>query len=281
MMAAEGLHAQTGNGVSLMPDAFPVVFGICLDAEAIWFNKVAPGEKRPVLLSNGAYAIREGLEPLLDLLQAHGIRATFFVPGVTADRYPDAVRRIQAGGHELASHTYGHMSAVGTSREAERKDILAGIEALQRITGERPATWRSASWEITDNTIDILIEAGIAVSANFHDASRPYRHARDGAPLPLVELPVQWHLADAPYFLYDGALPGRMPRSAATACEIWQEEFTAAYEDRPGAFFHLTLHVQLIGHPGRLRMLDRFVRTIRAQPRACFMTCAEVAATVP
>jgi peptidoglycan/xylan/chitin deacetylase (PgdA/CDA1 family) len=263
-----------------VPDAFPVVFGICLDAEAIWFNKIGAGEHRPVLLSNGGYAIREGLDPLLGLLDEHGIGATFFVPGVTADRYPDAVRQIQARGHELASHTYGHMTAVGTTREEEQKDLVAGIDALERITGERPQTWRSASWEITENTIDLLIEAGITVSANFHDTSRPYRHERDGAPLPLVELPVQWHLADAPYFLYDGALPGRMPRSAATAYELWHEEFTGACEDRPGSFFHLTLHVQLIGHPGRLRMLDRFIRAIKEQPRARFMTCAEVAATV-
>jgi len=263
-----------------VPDTFPVVFGICLDAEAIWFNKIAAGEHRPVLLSNGGYAIREGLEPLLALLGEHGIKATFFVPGVTADRYPDAVRQIQAQGHELASHTYGHMSAVGTSRGEEQADLIARIDALERITGARPRTWRSASWEITANTIDLLIEAGIAVSANFHDASRPYRHERDGKPLPLVELPVQWHLADAPYFLYDGALPGRMPRSAATAYELWHEELIGACEDRPGSFFHLTLHVQLIGHPGRLRMLDRFVRAIKQQPRARFMTCAEVAATV-
>ena len=93
-------------------DTFPVVIGTCLDAEAIWFNKIGENEHRPVMLSNGAYAIREGLEPLLDLFDAHGIRSTFFVPGVTAERYPDAVKQIQDRGHELASHTYSHMSAV-------------------------------------------------------------------------------------------------------------------------------------------------------------------------
>ena len=72
----------------------------------------------------------------------------------------------------------------------------------------------------------------------------------------------------------------RQPRSAATAYELWHEEFTGLCEDRPGSFFHLTLHVQLIGHPGRLRMLERFIRAIKQQPRARFMTCAEVAATV-
>ncbi len=260
---------------------FPVVFGICLDAEAIWFNKIGENEFRPVMLSNGTYAVREGLDPLLDLLDEHGIQSTFFVPGVTADRYPEAVRTIQGRGHELASHTYDHRSATGKSRAEEKQDLEAGIAVVQRITGVRPITWRSASWEFSENTLDLLIEAGVTVSANFHDASRPYRHQRDGQSLPIVELPVQWHLADAPYFLYDGALAGRMPRPASVAYELWSEEFTGLYEDRPGSFYHQTLHVQLIGHPGRLRMLDRFVRFIKQHPRAQFMTCAELAATVP
>lgn len=262
-------------------DPFPVVIGTCLDAEAIWFNKIGPGEHRPVMLSNGTYAIREGLAPLLELFDEHGIRSTFFLPGVTADRYPDAVRQIQRHGHEIASHTYSHMSAVGKSREEERQDLVKGIDALERITGERPTTWRSASWEFSENTLDLLIEAGVTVSANYHDTSRPYRHSRNGKPLPVVELPVQWHLADAPYFLYDGALAGRMPRPASAAYEVWSEEFLGLYADRPGSFFHLTLHVQLIGHPGRLRMLDRFLRLIKEQPRSLFLTCADIAATVP
>ncbi len=259
---------------------FPVVFGICLDAEAIWFNKIGPDEKRPVMLSNGAYAIREGLAPLLDLLDAHAIKATFFIPGVTVDRYPEAVQTIAVKGHELASHTYGHMTALGMTKEQESKDLNAGIDALERVAGTRPTVWRSASWEFSDHTLDLLIEAGVTVSANYHDTCRPYRHERDGKSLPIVELPVQWYLADAPYFLYDGALPGRMPRPASAAYEIWSEEFTGLYEDRPGAFYHQTLHVQLIGHAGRLRMLDRFIRFIKDHPRARFMTCSDLAATV-
>lgn len=262
-------------------DTFPVVVGICLDAEAIWLNKIGADERRPIMLSNGTYAIREGLAPLLDLLTDREVAATFYVPGITADRYPDAVRSIAARGHEIASHTYDHRSALGRTREAERADLLAGIDALERITGTRPTTWRSASWEFSDHTLDLLLEAGVTCSANYHDTARPYRHRRDGVALPLVELPVQWFLADAPYFLYDGALPGRIPRAAADAHAVWAEEFIALYEDRPGAFFHLTLHVQLIGHAGRLRMLARFLDLIREHGRARFMTAAELAATVP
>ncbi len=90
---------------------------------------------------------------------------------------------------------------------------------------------------------------------------------------------LRWHLTDAPYFLY-GGLSGRLPRPASAAHEVWNEEFTATYEDAPGAFFHLTLHVQLIGHPGRLRMLDRFLGSVAERPNAVFQTASTIAAAV-
>jgi len=262
-----------------MSDVFPVVLGICLDAEALWTGKVEPGAHRPILMSHGAYAINEGLGPLLGVLSRHAARATFFVPGITAERYPDAVRQIADAGHEIGSHGYAHLPVSALDREAERSEILGGIDALEGLTGSRPTVWRSASWEWSAHSLDLALEAGVTVSTNFQDRSCPYRHTRDGAPLPLVELPVHWHLADAPYFLY-GGLPGRVIRPAATARQVWMEEFEGLYEDRPGAFFHLTLHVQLIGHPGRLRMLDGLLSEMAARPRTRFMTSSELASTV-
>ncbi|MEQ9124397.1 MAG: polysaccharide deacetylase family protein, partial [Alphaproteobacteria bacterium] len=164
-----------------MPETFPVAIGVCLDAEAIWLNKFPEGEYRPILLSHGTYAIHEGLDPLLALFRRRGVAATFYVPGITADRWPDAARKVRDAGHEIASHTYGHRSAVGMARADERTDMLRGIEAVERAVGLRPKTWRSASWEFSENTIDLMLEAGVAVSANFQDRSRPYRLVRDGA----------------------------------------------------------------------------------------------------
>jgi peptidoglycan-N-acetylglucosamine deacetylase len=261
-----------------MSDIFPVVFGICLDAEAIWVGRAPENLKRPVLLSHGAFAIHEGLAPLLALLDRSGIKASFFIPGMTADRYPDAVRDIHRRGHELGSHGHGHRPIAALNADEERDELVRGIDSLHKISGVRPTAWRSPSWEWSDRTLDLLLETGVEVSANFHDRARPYRHQRDGKPLPLVELPVQWHLADAPYFMYGGQL-GRVIRTAREVEQLWQEEFSGLYE-WPGAFFHLTLHVQLIGHPGRLAMLKRFIGFIRKHPRVKFMRCDELAATV-
>lgn len=270
---------ESVSGAQTMSGEFPVVLGICLDAEAIWVGRAPENLKKPVLLSNGTFAVHEGLAPLLDVLDRHAIKATFFVPGMTADRYPDAVCAIHARGHEIASHGYGHKPPATLSVEEEKSELVRGIDVLAAITGSRPQTWRSPSWEWSERTLDLLLENGVTISANFHDRARPYRHQRDGKPLPLVELPVQWHLADAPYFMYGGQI-GRVIRSPREVEELWRDEFDGLYE-WSGAFFHLTLHVQLIGHPGRLGMLERLIRHMQSKSRTHFMTCAALAATVP
>jgi peptidoglycan-N-acetylglucosamine deacetylase len=262
-----------------MTDFYPVAIGICLDAEAIWTGQNPEAINRPCMLSQGAFAVKEGLHPLLDVLERVGARATFYVPGVTAERYPDAVRAIQGRGHELASHTYAHRSVVLMSPEEERDDLLRGLDVLAAITGERARTWRSASWEFSAHTLDYLLEAGVTASANFHDRLRPYRHEKDGKPVKVVELPVQWHLADAPYFRYGGQV-GRVLQSAAAVEAIWTEEFDGLY-DMPGTFYHPTLHVQFIGHPGRLRMLERHLNYVKSRPGVSFLTAQDVAARVP
>jgi peptidoglycan/xylan/chitin deacetylase (PgdA/CDA1 family) len=261
-----------------MSDAFPVVIGTCLDAEAIWTGRDASNADRRVMLSHGTFAIKEGLAPLLDLFDTHGLKSTFFIPGQTADRYPDAVRLVHARGHEIASHGHGHRPTVQLSPQEEKHELVAGIDSLETIIGTRPVTWRSPAWDWSKHTLDLLLENGVTVSTNFHDRLRPYRHERHGKPVDVVELPVQWHLADAPYFMYGGQAE-RTIRPAIDAQKVWEEEFDAL-QDCPGAFYHLTLHVQLIGHPGRLKMLDRHLRHIKAQPRAKFMTAQELAAGV-
>ena len=261
-----------------MDTTFPVVLGICLDAEAIWLGINPDNIHRPAHLSHGSFEIHEGLTPMLDLLDAHRIPTTFFVPGITAQRYPEAVREIHRRGHEVASHGWSHRSPVGMAPEQELDELVRGIEVLEHITGERPPTWRSPSWDWTPNTLDMLLREGVRISTNFHDRLGPYRHQRDGQALPLVELPVQWHLADAPYFIHGGRME-RVIRTAAEVEALWREEFDGLY-DWPGAFFHLTLHVQLIAHPGRLRMLDRLLHHMKSRPRTRFMRCDALAATV-
>ena len=68
------------------------------DAETIWFRTL----RQPFAgqMSRGEYGAREGVPRILDLLQRYDLKASFFVPGWTADKYPQLVERMHAAGHE-------------------------------------------------------------------------------------------------------------------------------------------------------------------------------------
>lgn len=79
---------------------------------------------------------------ILDILRANGIRATFFLCGASAERYPDLVRRIRDEGHEIGNHTWSHPYLYLKSRETIAAEIDRTQEILERITGKRPVWFR-------------------------------------------------------------------------------------------------------------------------------------------
>src|SRR6185312_7004139 len=95
-----------------------------------------------------------------DLLLEYGLPATFFVPGLTADRHPECVGQILAAGHEVGHHSYAHFAPVDLSPEAERRDLERGFEALARLDVE-PRGYRCPGWEPSYRTPELLVEYGI------------------------------------------------------------------------------------------------------------------------
>lgn len=98
----------------------------------------------------------------------------------------------------------------------------------------------------------------------------PYALNANGAPTGLVELPVDWILDDAPYFVRAGSLP-----SPELIFKTFQDEFDLAYEE--GTYFMLTLHPHVIGHRSRIVHLDRFIAGIKERQGVWFATAEQIA----
>src|SRR5262245_34595725 len=79
-----------------------------LDAESVWMAEDPANASRPIVLSQGLYAIRRGIGLILDWCRRQQVVVTFFVPGMVAERHPEAVRLVAQGGHELAFHGFSH-----------------------------------------------------------------------------------------------------------------------------------------------------------------------------
>ncbi len=118
---------------------------------------------------------------LLDLLAGYGVRATFFVLGWVAERFPKLVRRISDGGHEIASHGYNHRLVYRMTPAEFREDVRRAKQVLEERSGSEVLGYRAASYSIVAETLwalDILIEEGFRYDSSIF----PIRHDRYGMP---------------------------------------------------------------------------------------------------
>jgi peptidoglycan/xylan/chitin deacetylase (PgdA/CDA1 family) len=214
--------------------------------------------------SERLYGLTRGLPRILAVLAEFGAPATFYVPGVTAARHPDAVRSILAAGHELAHHGHTHRRPDGLAADEQRAEIADGIAALGAF-GAPPRGYRAPGWELTPVTLALLVEHGFAYDSSLMGDDRPHRVA-GGA---LVELPVHWSLDDAPHFAATTDPSGLM--------QVWCDEVAlAATEQRA---ITLTLHPEILGRPHRADVLRRVLERARRRSLAP-VTSAQLAAGV-
>lgn len=125
---------------------------------------------------------------LLDLLDAHQTRATFFVLGWVAERHPHLVHTIAARGHEVASHGYAHQRVYTQTPAQFRAETQRAKALLEDLIGQAVRGYRAASYSITRQSLwalDILHEAGFVYDSSIF----PIRHDLYGIP-------------DAPRFCY-------------------------------------------------------------------------------
>ena len=130
---------------------------------------------KPSLLSLGEFGPNVGLPRILDLLSEEAIAASFFVPGWVAERWPDEVKRIADAGHEIAHHGYLHEPPGTLESREQAADILdRGSRILEGITGERPTGYRSPSWELSEHSLDLLVERGFVYDSSLMGSEKPY-----------------------------------------------------------------------------------------------------------
>jgi peptidoglycan/xylan/chitin deacetylase (PgdA/CDA1 family) len=121
--------------------------------------------------------MEEGMPQLLGLLQRHGVRATFFVTGIAASRYPEVIAHI-ARSHEVGCHGYEHERFDRLSPDDQRARILTATDVLQDITGEKPAGFRAPNFRFNRHTLQILEEAGYIYDASTARYHSSHRHTR-------------------------------------------------------------------------------------------------------
>ena len=233
------------------------------------------------VMTHQAYGPRTGVPRLLRLLERRAVPATFFVPGYSAERWPDAVRAIRDAGHEIGHHGYLHESTRGTSPADEEARIVRGLEALDRVAGIRPVGYRAPRWEMSRTLLPLLTRHGFQYDSGLMDADHPYRVAVEpGADAPtLIELPVHWALDDWEAYAYLPEITGSgVIASPTEVLARWTLELDALAAD--GGLFVLTNHPFLSGRASRAAALELLIQHAQAIDGLWIATCGEIATWV-
>jgi peptidoglycan/xylan/chitin deacetylase (PgdA/CDA1 family) len=250
-------------------------FTFDLDAEAVALVNDPASAERMSVMSHQSYGPLTGVPRLLRLLDSRGIKATFFVPGFTARRYPDVVRRIAAAGHEIAHHGYLHEPLTGADEAAEAGYLDRGLDALIEVTGVRPVGYRAPMWELNYRSPGLLQDRGFLYDSSLMDADLPYELA--AGPGSIIEIPVYWGLDDWEQYCYvPGLYETGVIASPARAREMWSLELAAMRDE--GGCFVLTSHPFLSGRPARAAALGEVMTEALSAGDVWVTTMAEVAA---
>jgi len=125
--------------------------------------------------------IQQQVHTTLDLFHSKNVKATFFILGWVAEKFPTLIRKIADAGHEIACHSYAHRLVYDLSPAEFRSDTLRAMNAIQDACGVSPRVYRAPSYSITRQSLwalEILIECGFT-----HDSSIvPINHDRYGIP---------------------------------------------------------------------------------------------------
>ncbi|MCL2624382.1 MAG: DUF3473 domain-containing protein [Planctomycetaceae bacterium] len=123
----------------------------------------------------------------LEILALQNVKATFFLLGYEAERYPELVREIAEAGHEIGSHGYAHQLAFMQSEEVFRDDVARTRKLLQDLSGQAVLSYRAPSFSIGRKTpwaYRVLVEEGYRYDSSVF----PIRHDLYGDPNAIVEI---------------------------------------------------------------------------------------------
>ena len=116
--------------------------------------------------------VENNTRKLVELLAKHDTKATFFVLGWVAERYPGLVKMLVKEGHEIASHGYGHELVTALSPEKFRHDVRRAKYILEDLTGSPVLGYRAPSFSITAESqwaLSILVEEGYRYDSSMYD----------------------------------------------------------------------------------------------------------------
>lgn len=255
-----------------------VCFAFDLDAESLLHLYYPEDSRRRITLSSALrYGPNVAVPRLIKVWQHFGIRQTVYVPGWCVETYPQAIEQLVEAGHEIGHHGWLHERVNSLSPSDEAKVMRAGIKAIEKVTGKRPAGYRCPSGAFSATTLDLLLDEGFAYDASLSGDDVPYLIENDrGA---MIELPSDHALDDWPQYMNSRDFNHMLPiQSPAQAASVFRAEFDAAWDG--GGLWSAVWHPFLSGRPARVQAMVELIEYMSAKGGVWFATMEEFGAHI-
>ena len=221
--------------------------------------------------SHFAYGTRAGWPRIRALLARYGVRATLNACGRALALSPWIAEEAVRDGHEVSAHGWRWERHVYMEEAAERAVIAKAVDAIASAAGRPPVGWHTRS-ATSLNTRRLLVEqGGFLYDSNAYDDDLPYVETILGRPH--VVLPYAFDTNDMRFYNNGGFV------FAADFANYCIDAFERLYEEGAGAprMLSVGLHLRIIGRPGRIAGLERFLAHVASKPGVWFARRDEIA----
>ena len=211
------------------------------------------------------YGSRVGVWRILREFERRGLPLTVFGVGMALERNPEAAAAFVELGHEIASHGWRWIPYQGIDEATEREHMRLAIETITRMTGTRPLGWYTG--RDSPNTRRLVVdEGGFEYDSDYYGDDLPFWmkvRRSDGAVVP--------HLV-VPYTLDANDMRFASPQGFAQADDFFiylRDSFDALYAEgaQQPKMMSVGMHCRLLGRPGRIVALQRFLDHVAAHDR--------------
>jgi peptidoglycan/xylan/chitin deacetylase (PgdA/CDA1 family) len=216
------------------------------------------------------YGFKEGVPRLLDLWDRVGIKVTSHMVGQAVERHPDLAKEIVDRGHEASGHGQTWEPQYSMTSEQERAGYQASIDTIQKATGTRPVGFNAFWLRGTPNTLGILQDLGFIYHIDDISRDEPFTVTVKGKPFAVV-----------PYTIRNNDIV-RFDSPATTNTAYLQDlkdDFDVLYAEAATRrrMMSISTHDRISGIPGRVKLIEEFIKYAQKQKGVVFMRKDEIA----
>ena len=210
--------------------------------------------------SNYQYGVRAGGPRIFKLFSKYNVRATVTAAAMALEEAPELARLIVEGGHETCSHGWRWIHQFSFNEERERDFIQKAVTSISTTTGNRPYGWLSRYLH-TGNTLRLLAEEGFFYHMDdlSDDVPRWTIVETHSGPKPIVIVPYAIDTNDMKFW----TAPSYTPKDWLDYAISTFDQLYSEGAESP-KMMSLGLHLRIIGRPGRIGVLEQFMKHVKS-----------------